>query len=84
MVPGRFEQFKQWALATRGKDILSVSWTAGSFITNNGTRYQCATSFERTRGHDRETPVIRVGTWWNHDWICQLRNYFTTITDEEY
>ena len=84
VVPGRFEQFQQWALATRRDQIKSVSWAHGSFVTQNGTRYQCATTFERTRGYDRGTPVIKVGSWWNHDWVYHLSERFTTITEEDY
>jgi hypothetical protein len=84
VVPGRYEQFWQWAQATRGGKITSTNRGAGSFTTNEGKRYQCATSFERTRGYDRGTPVIKVGTWWDHDWIYQLRHYFTNITEEDY
>jgi hypothetical protein len=87
VVPGRWEQFWQWADTRREEGRLQIRSTnraAGSFVTLEGTRYQCVTRFEQTRGYSRDTPVIKVGTWWNHDWIYQLPNYFDTVTEEQF
>jgi hypothetical protein len=50
VVPGRWEQFWQWADTRREEGRLQIRSTnraAGSFVTLEGTRYQCVTRFEQ-------------------------------------
>lgn len=82
VVPGRFEQFWQWMHAT--KEVHDINRAQGSFITVDGTRYRCCTHLERMHGYDRTVPVILVGTWWDLDWIGDIRDRFDSVRTEAY